>query len=371
MKTILINYTGRHGGGNITAYEMTKELKELGYKLIVIISSNTDNKSDWINLNLYKLILIKTYDNSLEYVVQTLKFRYIERRKLKRQLINEKIDCIYCPMITLWSHMINHMFPKVPLIVVDHDPIPHSGFKSGFISKIARVNLAKKEADYVIVHSKCFIDYLEKRLNKKGRIIYIEMGRHNIYKSIKNKISIVSYSNATTNYLFFGTINKYKGLHILANAYLKLCEKYSNVTLTIAGSGDFSPYRDAYDKLPNVNIINRYIADEEIESLFQGDNLVIILPYIDATQSGVVLVAMDYLVPIIATRTGGLCEQIENNKTGILIKPSDSMQLFNAMEMFINNADLRNTLAKNVSDYVSTLDWEKSAAKLSNLINIL
>lgn len=53
------------------------------------------------------------------------------------------------------------------------------------------------------------------------------------------------------------------------------------------------------------------MEDEEVESIFSGENLVAVLPYLDATQSGVVLTAMDYGVPVIATDTGGLSEQIE------------------------------------------------------------
>ena len=248
--------------------------------------------------------------------------------------------------------------------MVNHDPIPHSG-QSMF--EAARIFNPFKQANIVIVHSKEFVDYAEKKYN---HVEYLPLNRHDMYKNISDKKKIVWYDSAKINFFFFGRIEKYKGLDILARAYKKLNDKYKDKTsLTIVGNGDLSDYAAEYDGIKNVTIINRWIRDEEVESVFTGNNLVNVCPYKDATQSGVVLVAYEYGVPVIATDTGGLREQVFDNKTGFLISPNSVDQLVLAMEKYIHNNELIKLQQENIKEYLKSISWESSAKKLVSMLN--
>ena len=53
---VLINYTGRKGGGNLDAIESAKGLLQNGENVIAIVSSYAENIEDWRRLGLSKLI---------------------------------------------------------------------------------------------------------------------------------------------------------------------------------------------------------------------------------------------------------------------------------------------------------------------------
>ena len=361
---IIVNFTGRTGAGPLNAIEMAKAFVKIGECVIPIISSGVENITMWHNAGFEKLVIIDTYDSKLSLIINSLKFPFLNNKKIKKSLLGYKVKMIYCPMVTFWTKKINRLIKKTPIIMVNHDPIPHSG-QSMF--EAARIFNPFKQANIVIVHSKEFVDYAEKKYN---HVEYLPLNRHDMYKNISDKKKIVWYDSAKINFFFFGRIEKYKGLDILARAYKKLNDKYKDKTsLTIVGNGDLSDYAAEYDGIKNVTIINRWIRDEEVESVFTGNNLVNVCPYKDATQSGVVLVAYEYGVPVIATDTGGLREQVFDNKTGFLISPNSVDQLVLAMEKYIHNNELIKLQQENIKEYLKSISWESSAKKLVSMLN--
>lgn len=363
---IVINYTGRRGAGNLAAYEMSKSLVNNGYKVIPIVSADMENLEIWKKVNFEKIIVIKTYNNNASFVVNTLLFGVKTAPKIKKALKGYKIKAVYCPMLTLWSDRINSLIKNSKIIMAIHDPTPHSG--TSWILRF--LNRKKIEYDAIIVHSKIFVEQISKIRNSKEKVYYIPLGLLNIYRVIEEKESIVEYDPDKTNFVFFGRIEEYKGLDILADAWKELEKKYQDrITLSIIGNGNFEPYKDKYRGLNNVRIINRWIKDSEVESVFTGENLICVCPYKDGTQSGVILTALDYCVPSIATKTGGISEQIIDGKTGKLIAPNSVEELVNAMEEYIVVKDCLAKMRDEIGRYKRNLSWEKSAEKLVRVID--
>lgn len=365
IPALLINYTGRKGGGPLDAYEMTKALIEQKIPTVAIISDQIENLSLWKELPLERLVIIPTYSNIVQLAVNSIFFRFRQRRKIRKETADYDIRVIYCPMGAFWSEKINAIFPNARKSIVIHDPIPHSGDKR----KAKLIPDHTRNYDVIFVHSKKFVDYVANKYKKPT--YYLSLGRHDIYKYLPNKKKIIDYDREKINFLFFGRISKYKGLDVLARAYELVYKKLGDqVTLTIIGSGDFSPYQEAYDKLENITIINRWIKDEETDDALSGENLICICPYIDATQSGIVLLAMDYHIPLIATKTGGMIEQVQDGETGILVPPSDEKSLSNAMIMLAQNKDIRNAMTKKQEEYMKELGWDVSARQLIDALDI-
>ena len=253
-------------------------------------------------------------------------------------------------------------------IVYVHDPIAHSGANK-FKQKWWEVQY--KNAEQLIVHTEKFIPIVAQLYGKTiNNIHYIPLvrfsGHHNNW--IKSDMGL-NYQKEW-NFLFFGYISKYKGIEVLGDAFKKLLEKgYSNVTLTIAGSGDFSPYEKQYSELNNVNIINRRILDQEIGNLFSLKNVINVLPYIDATQSGVIATALDFEVPVIASDTGGLKEQLNHGKIGVFCTAGDSISLCNAMEKFISNKDEYAFQKELIKEFLENIDRKTIAKELVHAIS--
>lgn len=367
---ILINYTGRHGGGPLHAYELTKALLEQGIPVAAVLSKDIENVKAWKRLPLEKLILIPTYTSAASFLKNHLQFILYKKYRIRKALQSYAVTAVCCPMCTFWTDPVNRLFPHAKKIVFCHDPQLHSGESYAIAVKLLGVNKAYRHADEILVHTKKFVNEVETRYHKTGHVHYLPLGRHSYYRRVSGKRIAVTYDPEKTNYVFFGRISPYKGLDLLADAYQKVCRRCGDVTLTIAGAGDFSPYRAKYKQLERVTVINRWLADEEVESIFQGEHLIAVLPYADATQSGVLMVAMDYGVPVIATDTGGLGEQLEDGVTGLLTDASDSSQLARQMLRLKNDRELYQTICRNIEKKLPDMEWGGAAELVAKLAGV-
>jgi glycosyltransferase involved in cell wall biosynthesis len=70
----------------------------------------------------------------------------------------------------------------------------------------------------------------------------------------------------------------------------------------------------------DVTIVAEYVANEEVHKYFTASN-VVILPYNEATQSGIMSISQSFGVPAIVTNVGGLGELLEDGKTGFIVEP--------------------------------------------------
>ncbi|PYP87592.1 MAG: glycosyl transferase family 1 [Blastocatellia bacterium AA13] len=136
------------------------------------------------------------------------------------------------------------------------------------------------------------------------------------------------------NILFFGLVRKYKGLEVLLRAMPAVLARF-DCRLRIVGEfyDPASPYRKLIEDLgleSRVEIEDRYIANEEVGSLFDWAD-VLVLPYLSATQSGVARIALSNRLPVIASRTGGLQEIIIDQVNGLMFSPGDERELAKAL----------------------------------------
>ena len=143
----------------------------------------------------------------------------------------------------------------------------------------------------------------------------------------------------------------------MAKAFAEVQKQYPNVHLTVAGSGDFSEYEEEYAKLKNATVMNKYITDEEIAYLFSKPNTVVVMPYLDATQSGITGMAYNYDTPVIVTDTGGLREQLFDGEVGVFVKPGDADDLKEKMIRFLSEPDLYAEQKKLMQESKVKMTW--------------
>ena len=101
-------------------------------------------------------------------------------------------------------------------------------------------------------------------------------------------------------------------------------KKIPQVKLTIAGEGDLAPYEEymTEDIKDNIVIVNRYLDEKEVAPFFQKASIVVI-PYHEASSSGLVQCSYAFGKPLISTNVGAIPEVVENRRTGILIPPNN------------------------------------------------
>ena len=170
--------------------------------------------------------------------------------------------------------------------------------------------------------------------------------------------------------LFFGYIRKYKGLHLILQA-LPYVLKRKDITLIVAGEFYDSKerYTDLIEELnieSHVQIFDGFIPDEEVGIYFAAADAVV-LPYISATQSGIVQIAYNFDKPVIATDVGGLSEVVVNEKTGYIVRPEDPEAFADAIVKFYSQ-NKNQEFVSNVKVEKGKYSWDRMAEAIENLL---
>lgn len=120
--------------------------------------------------------------------------------------------------------------------------------------------------------------------------------------------------------LLFGRLREYKGLDLFAEA-LALLGPAPGLEVRIVGAGPECPAMDALRALPGVTVENRWVPEDEV-GLLIGWADALILPYREASQSGVAAAALAGGRRLLATNVGGLAEQLSNEPLALLCEPT-------------------------------------------------
>jgi len=162
--------------------------------------------------------------------------------------------------------------------------------------------------------------------------------------------------------LFFGYIRKYKGLDILLRAMPQLLKTLPELRLIVAGEyyGDEADYRKLINDLhiPSINLIlaTDYIANDKVATYFSAAN-VAVLPYRTATQSGIVQIAYNFDLPVIATNVGGLSEVVIDGKSGIITSEATPELVAKDIELFFTQG-LEEKLREGVREEKKKYSWD-------------
>jgi glycosyltransferase involved in cell wall biosynthesis len=122
--------------------------------------------------------------------------------------------------------------------------------------------------------------------------------------------------------LYFGRLLPYKGLDLLADA-LDVLGDCRNFDLRVCGDGPTSPTLDRLSAVAGVSVERRWFSDGELPDLLAWSDA-LVLPYREASQSGVAALALAAGRSVLATAVGGLPEQLAGQETAILCAPSAS-----------------------------------------------
>jgi glycosyltransferase involved in cell wall biosynthesis len=166
--------------------------------------------------------------------------------------------------------------------------------------------------------------------------------------------------------LYFGFIKPYKGVVHLIDAAPRLKERFGDgVRVLIVGDvyGDKQPYHDriaASGAADVVQLVDGFVPDGIVEDYFLAADLAV-LPYVSATQSGIVQIAYNYDLPVVSTAVGGLPEVVLDGRTGFIVPPEDPAALAGAVIRYFDE-DRAADFAAAVAEEKAKYSWDRMAA---------
>ena len=211
---------------------------------------------------------------------------------------------------------------RVPLVVTVHDVDYHPGDVQSQTVPRTTVRLLRHAADALIVHG----PDLHHQLLATG--VRPVAGVHTIshpvldrHRRLAERAGLVRGPSDGPRILFFGRMMAYKGLRLLIEASDRVAASCPNVRFIIAGRGpDLDCWRAQLAARPWFEIRDRHVPDLEVAQLFLDAELVV-MPYIEASQSGVAALAAGFGRPVVATAVGELGRLVASTNMGPVVPP--------------------------------------------------
>lgn len=338
----------------------------------------------------------KGLPNQKIYGINIIRFRYFPKKwenltheetavdRVKKGLLNKLKVPFYliCGTIQIYKHCRNNKYE----IIHTHWPLPHALFgyvasqtckakhflyfhgvelmwvrkELPFLKPFLRWAISK--ADVVMCNSSHTASRIKEIYNRE--IVILPSGQ-----SAKPEIEIVpkkTKSDSHKNILFVGRLVERKGVKYLIEAFAQITDKIDAI-LNIVGTGPEKPVLEKLVQEKNLTKKVKFLGQvtaQELNEHYQNCDVFVLPAIIDSKGDteglGVVLIeALTYKKPVIATNVGGIVDIIKHNETGILVPEKNSDELAKALLKILQDQSLANRLAEQGYNYVNTkYNWD-------------
>lgn len=364
MKRVLLISLQKLGGGVIDILGLSNGLCFNNFFHYLIISKDNELSEKFIDNNFRKIFKIKTFKSSLfDFIIQT--FIFFRFFKLILILFKIKPDVVFITHFHAWSIFVFVFKPflKYKIFYGLHDnPFNPKEKNSTFLIFLSKLFI--KCANIIIVYSKFVMDDIKNFLPLKNiKVLYLGIYK-DLFPNFKKSFNL---NKNFLTILFFGRILPYKGIDILIDAIEILKNKNIELKTIIAGRGRVDENYLYKIKQLNIEFKNDWIFNEELLKYLQETDI-LVMPYKNGTQSGLISIALAYGIPVIATKVGSFKEYIQDGINGFLINPNNQYDLVQKIEQIYFNRNILLQIHKNILKTNQKFFWENTVKYLINLI---
>jgi glycosyltransferase involved in cell wall biosynthesis len=300
-------------------------------------------------------LTIKTFNNGRRF-----KSLYFLANVL-REVVLFRPNVIIAHEMGDWNHtlailLLSRIF-RVALVV--HDPRPHMGDDTAVRSLVkGKIAAERRAASALIVHGEYCADQLRRELSVNQTPVIMVVNHGPILGDVGDA------AQEASDILLFGRMQAYKGIAVLRRALEILAERGLHPKTTLAGRGPaLEQERSGLVRLANVEIREGFLGPEQAGGLLRAARIVV-LPYLEATQSGVVAAAFAAGRPVVATSVGSIPEVVESGLNGLLVAPGDPGALADALHRILSAPGLEAALAEGARATSMRMSWASIASEI-------
>jgi len=330
---------------------------------LVSLYSNIKNKN-------YNVIACK---NRIELIKNLHKAKIVHLHWIESWFIgyNTKVIFLGTFLRSIWFIcfiLFIKIFPSKKLVITLHNIQPHRIIYPRF--EFLMFKFALTAAHAIIVHNKFSeTEIIEKYNINKEKVYIIPHGTFDGYYgnniSRKKARSLLNIPDDRFTILFFGNISKYKGIEQLLQVMPDILDKEKKIFLLVAGSCvDDRLKKIIFDfslKYPSNSLVkmNR-IPDEEVQ-VFMNAADVGILPYLQVTTSGALLIFMSFRIPVICSDLIPFKELLKD--AGIFYTANDANDLKKAILAAFQGKYNLDKLSEEMDNISKESDWATVAER--------
>ena len=288
--------------------------------------------------------------------------------KLLRKLWRNQVDIIHVHFserasvfrAVIWI-LIARLFRK-PVMMHSHGAQFDTFYDSvpKFIQKA--INWSFQRCSCLIALSQSWQDYYitQCKLSPEKVVVFINPVQLPAQIPERRSVQVVSF-------VCLGRVGQRKGSFDLLNAFAKLpIAKQQQAKLILAGDGEVEEARRLSKKLGITNQVEclGWLNAESCSKLLETSDVFILPSYAEGLPMAI-LEAMSWGLPVISTPVGGIPEVVISNQHGILVEPGNIPKLTEAIQILLDNEDLRINLGKSARKQVEPLDIQYYRSRLA------
>lgn len=344
------------GGLEIATYNIAKCLAKKGHKVHIITSLSKGLPKETMENGFFIHRLFWRRMKNLGYFIFWVKILF-EVKKINPDIVHVQ---------GMWTSICGYLakeFLKIPYVLYARGSDVYRPEIS--LKLILRTML--KNADAVIALTEDMKKNIQKTYNRE---VFVIPNGIDLEKFVNISRKNLLLSNYTKKILFVGRLHPVKGVRYLIEAMKIIKEKDLYAKLIIVGDGE---EREKLQKLANkMGLLDSITFTGQIPnqnvSQYMAMSDILVLPSLSEGFPNVILEAMAFGIPIVATNVGGVIEIMENGVNGFLVKPGNPDQIAQKVLFLFNNKDMIKMISNNNKKLVKQQhNWEKIAIKLENV----
>jgi len=351
---VVLLHWGRTGAGPRLTYELARALcARDDVRVAVSHVAGTERDADLSRLGVQRLA-VATYATAWTALLALprLAAHVVRFRRFLRAV---EADVVVSPMYSLWQSIaIRLLLPRrVALVATVHDATPHPGDDHP-VKRWARAAEIRR-ADAVMTLSDAVAAALRQRRGPR-RPVFVTV--HGAFAGSRPAAARTAPRNDPLVLGFFGRILPYKGLDLLLDATQELRRSGVDVTTRVHGAGDVS----STGPRPGVEWHLGWVPEESTNEVVSGFD-VLVLPYREASQSGVLAIALAEGVPVVVTPVGALAEQVRATGCGVIASEVSAPAIAAAVRELLDDPERYAACSRNALAAASAgHGWERVAA---------
>ncbi|HEY0834839.1 MAG TPA: glycosyltransferase [Azospirillum sp.] len=282
-----------------------------------------------------------------------------------RELRPDVIHFQWMPLPVVDARLLGRLRRIAPVVLTVHDSTPYNGSRRARLLGLGTAALLRG-VDHLIVHTARAAERFAAEGRRPDGVSRIAHGL--LHEELIPRAAPPRAPDGPLRLLQFGKVQDYKGVDVLLRAVALLPEAARRrLRVTVAGK----PYLDTrpLEELAAacgpgvVHLDFRFLPDEELgRCIAEADALV--FPYRQIDVSGVLMAAMAFGKPVVASNLGGFAEMLAGGEEALLVEPGSAPALRDALLQLLEAPDRLPGMAAAMARRGRDLpDWRAIAAR--------